>query len=86
MTRRLTMLLLALFPLLQGQAQTRVQPAAPSSGEREASGMASTYMPIESWVYSAVDRLTAAGYIQTAFVGLRPWTRMDFARLIVEVS
>ncbi|MBB5066370.1 capsule assembly Wzi family protein [Granulicella mallensis] len=80
------MLLLALIPLLQGQAQTRVQPAAPSGGEMEASGMASTYMPIESWVYSAVDRLAAAGYIQTAFVGLRPWTRMDFARLIVEAQ
>ena len=48
--------------------------------------MASTYVPIESWVYPAIERLAAAGYVQTAFAGLRPWTRMGVARLIAEAQ
>jgi hypothetical protein len=48
--------------------------------------MASTYVPVESWVYSAFDRLIAAGYVQSAFVSLRPWTRLDCARLAEEVE
>jgi len=27
-----------------------------------------------------------AGYIQTAFAGLRPWTRMESARLVAEAQ
>ena len=48
--------------------------------------MASTYVPIESWIYPAIERLALAGYIQTAFAGLRPWTRMESARLIAEAQ
>ena len=48
--------------------------------------MGSTYVPIESWVYPAIERLATAGYVQTAFEGLRPWTRMDCARLIEEAD
>jgi hypothetical protein len=48
--------------------------------------MASTYVPIESWIYPAIERLALAGYVQTAFAGLRPWTRMESARLISEAQ
>ena len=48
--------------------------------------MASTYVPLDSWVYSAFDRLAALGYVQTDFVALRPWTRMECARLVVEAE
>jgi hypothetical protein len=41
------------------------------------SELASTYVPLDSWVYSAFERLAAEGYIQTAFLSLRPWTRLD---------
>jgi hypothetical protein len=34
----------------------------------------STYVPMDSWVYPALDRLHAMGYLDTGFVGLRPWT------------
>lgn len=50
------------------------------------SEMASTYVPLDSWVYSAFERLAAEGYAQTAFLGLRPWTRLDCARLIEEAD
>jgi hypothetical protein len=76
------LLLLSLVLLPQGHAQ---QPGPTDEGV-EAASMASTYVPIETWVYPAIDRLAAAGYVQSAIVGLRPWTRLDFARLIVEAQ
>jgi hypothetical protein len=50
------------------------------------SNMASPYVPIESWVYQALDGLTAAGFIQSSFSDLRPWTRMECARLVEEAE
>jgi len=41
--------------------QDRQQPGA--------SNMASTYAPIESWVYSAFDRLAAEGYLSYRLIG-----------------
>jgi len=52
--------------------------------ERQPSDMASPYVPLDSWVYDAFDRLSAMGYVHTAFEGLRPWTRMECARLLQE--
>jgi hypothetical protein len=50
------------------------------------SNMASTYVPVDSWVYPALERLEALGYLQTGFLGLRPWTRMECTRLVMEVD
>ena len=80
------------FPIalkLCGQtAKYSLDPAALDSNEkqRSASNMASTYVPLDSWVYSAFDRLAALGYVQTDFVALRPWTRMECARLVMEAA
>jgi membrane-associated phospholipid phosphatase len=46
--------------------------------------MASSYVPLDAWVYPAMERLVAIGYIQSADLGMRPWTRMECARLLVE--
>jgi membrane-associated phospholipid phosphatase len=46
--------------------------------------MASSYVPLDSWVYPVMDRLVALGYIQSADLGMRPWTRMECARLLTE--
>jgi membrane-associated phospholipid phosphatase len=46
--------------------------------------MGSSYVPLDSWVYPAMERLVALGYIQSADLGMRPWTRMECARLLVE--
>lgn len=48
--------------------------------------MGSPYVPLDSWVYSAIERLSALGYIDSAYVGMRPWTRLECARLIQEAS
>src|SRR6266700_3210647 len=45
-----------------------------------------TFVPIDSWVYPAFDRLAAMGYLDTAITGLRPWTRSECARLLKEAG
>ena len=55
-------------------------------GSRSPENMGSPYVPMESWVYSAFDRLAALGYVKSTFVGQRPWTRMACARLLDEVE
>ena len=52
--------------------------------QRTATSMGSPYVPVDSWVYDAFDRLSAMGYLPGAFLGLRPWTRMECARLLGE--
>jgi hypothetical protein len=42
----------------------------------------STYIPIDNWIYPALDRLHALGYIDSAYLGLRPWTRISIAHML----
>ena len=81
---------LILVVFLQGalnlDAQATGSPAADSFGEHNPANMASTYVPLGSWVYPAIDRLAALGYVQTDFIGQRPWTRMECARLLMEAD
>jgi hypothetical protein len=44
----------------------------------------SPYVPLDSWVYTAMDRLAAMGVIETGFAGMRPWTRSECWRLLEE--
>jgi membrane-associated phospholipid phosphatase len=53
---------------------------------RRPSYMGSPYVPLDSWIYPALERLAAMGYIKTAILGLRPWTRIECARLLGEAS
>jgi len=46
----------------------------------------SPYVPLDSWVYPALERLAALGYIHTEILGLRPWTRSECARLLGEAG
>jgi hypothetical protein len=50
----------------------------------QAKNMGSPYVPLDSWVYPAFDRLIALGFIRTGFLDMRPWTRMECARLVLE--
>ena len=63
-----------------------MQADIPTLTQRNPGNMASTYVPLDSWVYPAIDRLAALGYMQTDFAGLRPWTRMECARLVMEAD
>lgn len=58
----------------------------PTRSPRQPENMGSPYVPLDSWVYSAFDRLAALGFVQTGFSGMRPWTRMECARLVEETG
>ncbi|HET9177838.1 MAG TPA: capsule assembly Wzi family protein [Terriglobia bacterium] len=53
---------------------------------RDPGHMGSPYVPLDSWVYPAFARLEARGYVQTAMLGMRPWTRLECARLVQEAA
>jgi hypothetical protein len=55
-----------------------------NDGNLTASNMGSPYVPIDSWVYSAFDRLAAMGFVNSGMFGMRPWTRLECARLLNE--
>jgi membrane-associated phospholipid phosphatase len=48
--------------------------------------MGSPFVPLDSWVYPAFDRLIALGYVRSAILGMRPWTRLECARLLDEAN
>jgi hypothetical protein len=35
----------------------------------------SVYIPVDSWMYPELTRLYSMGYLDTMFLGMRPWTR-----------
>lgn len=45
-----------------------------------------TYVPLDSWVYPALDRLAALGFVDSDIPSLRPWTRSECARLVREAG
>jgi membrane-associated phospholipid phosphatase len=53
---------------------------------RDRRKMGSPFVPLDSWVYPALDRLAALGYVHTSTEGLRPWTRIECANLTEEAS
>ena len=53
---------------------------------RTPSFMGSPYVPLDSWVYPALERLAALGYVKTASLGIRPWTRLQCTRLLSEAG
>ncbi len=53
---------------------------------RDRRRMGSPSVPLDSWVYPAFERLAALQAINTQIMGVKPWTRMECARLTEEVS
>jgi membrane-associated phospholipid phosphatase len=48
--------------------------------------MGSPYVPLDSWIYPAMERLAALGYVRSNSMGIRPWTRLECARLVAEAA
>lgn len=46
----------------------------------------SPYVELDSWIYPAIERLAAMGYIHSEFLGMRPWTRDECAELVDEAG
>src|ERR1700744_1195658 len=44
----------------------------------------SVYVPLDSWIYPAFERLFSMGYADSAFLGMRPWTRTACLQILIE--
>ncbi|MGA7753320.1 MAG: capsule assembly Wzi family protein [Candidatus Sulfotelmatobacter sp.] len=52
----------------------------------ESKYMGSPYVPLDSWIYPALERLAALGYVDSGIAGMRPWTRLECARQVSEAA
>ncbi len=73
-------------PELGGSAWGNLFDDKTGESGRNPNYMASPYVPLDSWIYPAMQRLIALGYIQSDILGMRPWTRMACARLLDDAS
>src|SRR2546430_10496720 len=48
-----------------------------SEGNSSPANQGSPYVPLDSWIYPALDRLAAMGLIGSGFAAMKPWTRND---------
>ncbi len=71
---------------LGGDSWGDLLPESSGDKERNPANMGSPYVPLDSWVYPALERLIALGYIKSGFLGIRPWTRMECARMLEEAG
>jgi hypothetical protein len=52
----------------------------------EPSVLDSPYIPVDSWVYPAVLRLYSLGYVDSIYLGMRPWTRSSLEHALEETG
>jgi Capsule assembly protein Wzi/PAP2 superfamily len=55
------------------------------SNSRNAS-LGTTFVPLSSWIYPAMKRLIALGYIQSEFMDMQPWSRLECAKMVEEAG
>ena len=85
-------LLFAAFAPL-ASAQPGRPDSAPARGDANAPAnvcdpakTGSPYIPVDSWVYPAMLRLYSLGYVDTVYLGLRPWTRASVMHMLEEAG
>ena len=73
-------------PGLGGEAWRSISQIFRGDGTRSLASQGSPYVPLDSWIYPAMDRLAAMGLIDSGFAGMRPWTRNECVRLLDEAG
>lgn len=56
------------------------------SPSRNSESKGSPYVELDSWIYPALERLAALGYINNEFLAMRPWTRIECSELVEEAG
>jgi hypothetical protein len=46
----------------------------------------STFVQLDSWIYPALKRLAALGYVRTQFAAMEPWTKQECLRQLEEAD
>jgi hypothetical protein len=70
-------------PTPESPVQAYVPYGVPDEDRRK-SHDGSPYIPVDSWVYPAMDRLYSLGFADTMFLGMRPYTRQSLAHILAE--
>jgi hypothetical protein len=78
------------LPLLS--QQTAAPPTLPAALDQvfsnsepdQRSNYGLVYVPLDSWVYPAFERLFSLGYADSAYLGMRPWTRTSCLLILKE--
>ncbi|HUZ94778.1 MAG TPA: capsule assembly Wzi family protein [Edaphobacter sp.] len=63
---------------------TAYVPYGPLDEDKLPDRYGSTYIPVDSWVYPAMTRLYSMGFLDTMFLGMRPWTRRSALHMLQE--
>jgi len=61
-------------------------PYAPNGLEPRYDALGSAYIPVDSIVYPMALRLYGMGYLDTAFINMRPWTRRSLLHMLEDSS
>jgi Capsule assembly protein Wzi len=48
--------------------------------------LGSPYIPLDSWMYPSLTRLYSLGYLDLAYLGLRPWTRSSVIHMLEDTD
>jgi membrane-associated phospholipid phosphatase len=73
-------------PELGGREWRSISQIFRGDGTYSPANQGSPYVPLDSWIYPALDRLAAMGLIDSGFAGMKPWTRNECFRLLQEAS
>jgi hypothetical protein len=73
-----------LLTLLLAYSAGRIEAQAIGDHNKRISG--SPYVELDSWIYPALERAAALGYIATEVLGMRPWTRIECATLVAQAG
>ena len=93
MVRSVLFLTLTAVPWLPLLGQQTANPATlpadldqafSSSEPIQSSNYGLVYVPLDSWVYPAFERLFSMGYADSAYLGMRPWTRTSCLQILEE--
>ena len=52
----------------------------------QAAELGSPYIPLDSWMYPSLSRLYSLGYLDLAFLGMRPWTRTSVIHMLEDTN
>jgi hypothetical protein len=75
--------------ILAAQQPASPKPAVPLAKPAPAcqpSNLGSPYIPVDNWIYPAVLRLYSLGYVDTVFLGMRPWTRASLGHMVEQAG
>ena len=79
------LLLSSTYLVCQGTSPSSTLPSAAQPAVDE-DRYGSTNVPMDSWIYPALERLAAMGLIPSQSISIRPWTRQECRRQIKEAN